>query len=247
MNDDGTKSLENALTQHRKLAQKVIAKDHLEFDTLYAYVEENLLGAARLHADAHLAVCEECQAQVDELKEATGFIESYEPAHAETEVPDRVLQAIPEAQHSRGAFAKLSFNKNRLLEKVQGVAKSMGGMVDDLADFVVEALAPDTQFIAQTRGTGATAVTDYQVKYKGYEIIVSTLLEQNVLEIYVRHESKNSEEMKKMNICLVDDSEQVHEPTSTSIFGDSLKLIFTDLDLSEQLYELRFASEPISH
>lgn len=246
MKQNNTESLQNALTKHGKLARKVLAKDHLDFDTLYALSEGNLSGTALLHAETHLAACKECKAQLTDLQQAAELIESYKPTPVETAIPKRVMETISEAKSPRGAFAKLSFNKNRILEKVQGVVKSMGGVVDDLADFVVEALAPDTQFLTETRGTIPVA-TDYQSKYKDYEIIFSTLPEQGVLEIYVQRKEKSVEDMKKLDIQLVDESEKVHTPASVSVLGDSLKLVFTDLDLAGITYELRFGSEPVPH
>jgi hypothetical protein len=222
-----------------------MAQNHLDFETLYSLAKANLTGSDRLHAEAHLSACPECQEVLKELKEMMESFESYEPGDIKKPVPRKVLEAIPEPIKERGAFVKLSFGKDRLLEKVQGVVKSMGGILDSIADLTIEALAPDTEFLAETRGE-SLPITDYRTHYKDLDIVFSVLPEQNTVEVYVTIENKTPTDLTDINFHLADEEGKKYHPESRVEAKDSLILVFTQPELSEKTYEFRISSEPVT-
>lgn len=234
-----------AMSENKKTVDKVVAQNHLAVEILYAQAKERLSGKEKLDAETHLDVCKECQEVVAEFKKMMETIEAYEPEEAKKRIPEKVLQAIPQPQSARGAYAQLRFNANQVLEKVQGVVKSMGGVLESLADFTVEALTPDTEFLAQTRGE-LPAITDYRTLYKDMDITFSTLAEQNTLEVYISIKDKSSAALKDMNFRLKGEEEGVHKPESQAILKDSIKLVFSNLNLSDKSYEFLISSEPVS-
>ena len=237
--------LEDALSRHKDLAAKVMGQDHPAFDKLYAYQHGSLEKRELLHVEAHLAACEACRDQLAIIAESEPALEGYRVEDSDIEVPEHVLEAIPKPAIPRGAYVKLRFNADRVLTRVRGVVKSMGGILDSLADLTVEALAPDSEFLAETRGT-SQPVTDYRTRHKDLEVIFSVLPEQKVVEVLIKMANKQAEEMKGYNFKLVDDKEKVHDPESRVKLKDSFKLTFSNLELSDQTYEFRITSEPVA-
>ena len=231
--------MERALKSHARAAESAAREGHLDFDAFYALANDDLEDAKRLHAETHLAACEACRMQLNDLKKSIALVTTYDPDYRQDVVPERILGAMPKPKSAQGALAKLTFTKNQVLRRVQGVPKSMGGIVEDLSDFVVETLLPDAAFLTQTRSVAHTASPDYQVNYRGYEIIFSVLLEQNTLEIHLKSDGKNIVELKRLNVYLVDDADAVFEPESVAVTGKTLKLIFTKLAFESKNYEMR--------
>jgi hypothetical protein len=245
MNNKKNTSLEETLIKHGDLAKKIVAEDHLDFDALYALAFGEPSPEVRLHAEAHFETCEDCRMQLDELRNAADFIEQYEPdLESEEELPDRVRQNIPQVKKATGSLIRLGFDKNKILSHIEGVVKSMGGIIDDLSDLVIEALSPDIEFLEATRGS-AQEGKDYRVEYEDYRIFVSTVPGQNLLEINLQWQDKNKE-VRTLRLYLTDTDDHIYLPDSTAVLGDRVKAIFSALELNDKAYELHFGSEPIS-
>lgn len=233
------------IQRHKDIVEKV-AQHHLDFDTLYSRAEGILTGKALNHAEKHLSSCTQCQ---NLLVDLTMLVQTAADASQiedlSLNVPKKILDSLPKSGKFRGAFAELKFTAEGMIKKVNGIVQSMGGLVENLSEFAVERLSPNTDYLAEVR-TGQETGSDYRTQYRQFEIIFSTLPQTSSLEVYVTITGQRADNLADMKFRLIDKASNTYEPDSQITFKESLKLIFGNLNLINTSYEFQIASEPVA-
>ncbi len=234
------------IMQHHKDLLAEVAHGHPDFDTLYASAEETLTGKDFERVEKHLSICTQCQAVVADLRQLIqGGIDESAATLSASDLPEKIRKAIPKPARPRGAFVELVFNSDGVIDRVRGIVRSMGGMLENLKEFTVERLAPDTDYLADVR-THQPSGPDFRTSYRDFEIIFSPLPQMRHLEVYVTVKGQPQKGLAAVKFRLQDKAGNSYAPESRIAGKDSLKLVFTDLDLPDGLYEFQIESEPVA-
>ncbi|MFH1845463.1 MAG: zf-HC2 domain-containing protein [bacterium] len=114
---------------------------HPTEDTLLASILETLEPAAAAALQEHLAGCESCRRQCDQLRQETELIGSLEPEIARTFYP-----LPPKRQTARFTWVKVAALVTVGFLAGYGAAHSSGGSGDDILQPFLDARAPDSSF-----------------------------------------------------------------------------------------------------
>jgi anti-sigma factor RsiW len=115
--------------------------NHLSFETLNAFLDQQLAPAARDDAQAHLAACAECRAELAALERVASALASLAPEPMPADLAPRVLAQIEPARPARWIAALIVAETAAAIALAVWLGETLVPLFDLLPDFGAEVLA----------------------------------------------------------------------------------------------------------